>query len=71
MRFSRLMPLGDARPKVGIEAFLAPNASVIGNVKLGDRAAGMVACPREVCVYISECLKNNALCSVVWGSSAC
>lgn len=37
-RHRRIMPLGnDLRPEVGKDSFVAPNASVIGDVKLGER----------------------------------
>lgn len=34
-----LLPYGDARPSFGADVFLAPNASVIGDVHLGDRVS--------------------------------
>jgi len=38
-RHRTLLPYEGARPKLGYEIFVAPNASVIGNVTLGDRSS--------------------------------
>lgn len=38
-RTRRLMNLGSKKPNVGAKAWVAPNASVIGNVELGDRSS--------------------------------
>lgn len=38
-RSRRLMNLGSAKPEVGSRSWVAPNASLIGNVELGDRSS--------------------------------
>jgi hypothetical protein len=38
-RHKPVLPYEGAKPQLGEEVFVAPNASVIGNVKLGDRSS--------------------------------
>jgi carbonic anhydrase/acetyltransferase-like protein (isoleucine patch superfamily) len=38
-RHRRLMPLNGLKPKLGIKAWIAPNAAVIGRVEIGDRTS--------------------------------
>jgi hypothetical protein len=39
VRHRRLMPLFDKVPKVGEKTFIAPNASLIGRVNVGDKSS--------------------------------
>lgn len=34
-----ILPMGDARPRIGRDVFVAPNATLIGDVELGDESS--------------------------------